>query len=379
MINVLFLFEEDEIIIPCYSTDKFIDIINKFCKIVNIDLKDLYFSYNGFYLKKETELILNEFPNPLYKDLKYLIIFVNRHKYISIYEDQIKISKNLLCPICKQNIEIIIKNSLYRNLVLYECKNNHQINNFSKDEFEKNYFTTLEYCDTCKKSQIFNNKIYTCENCKIKLCQKCKLNHEQDHVFTNYYDGTEITLKYKIDKTKNEIKIFGLDFEMENVEKCRMIIEGKEYIIKDYFNLEKLKEKKDILEIKLKGVNNIERITNMFNGCNSLIFVSDFDTSNIRDMSGVFSNCSSLEILPDISKWDTSNVYSMKKMFDECYNLHSIPDISKWNVSKVRDMEKMFNECRNLSTLPDISNWDTFNVNNMEKMFEGCVFLSGIQ
>ena len=43
----------------------------------------------------------------------------------------------------------------------------------------------------------------------------------------------------------------------------------------------------------------------------------------------MFSNCISLELLPDISKWDTSNVINMSKMFNFCLLLLSLPDISK--------------------------------------------------
>ena len=38
-------------------------------------------------------------------------------------------------------------------------------------------------------------------------------------------------------------------------------------------------------------------------------------------MSNMFSQCSSLISLPDISKWDTKNVTKMSDMFSECHNL----------------------------------------------------------
>ena len=33
-------------------------------------------------------------------------------------------------------------------------------------------------------------------------------------------------------------------------------------------------------------------------------------------MSGLFENCKSLEIIPDISKWNTSNVTQMDRLFE---------------------------------------------------------------
>ena len=55
----------------------------------------------------------------------------------------------------------------------------------------------------------------------------------------------------------------------------------------------------------------------------------------IKDMSYMFSYCSSLSSLPDISKWNTINVNNMSYMFSECSSLSSLPDISKWNTTNV--------------------------------------------
>ena len=51
----------------------------------------------------------------------------------------------------------------------------------------------------------------------------------------------------------------------------------------------------------------------------------------------MFQECNSLISLPDISQWDISNVSNISLMFQECYSLISLPDISKWNTSKVTD------------------------------------------
>ena len=59
-------------------------------------------------------------------------------------------------------------------------------------------------------------------------------------------------------------------------------------------------------------------------------------------MSHMFYNCSSLSSFPDISNWDTSNVTNMSEMFDKCLSLSSLPDISKWNTSNVYNMSYMF-------------------------------------
>ena len=52
-------------------------------------------------------------------------------------------------------------------------------------------------------------------------------------------------------------------------------------------------------------------------------------------MSSMFYGCSSLSLLPDISKWNTNNVTDMSFMFSGCSSLSSLSDISKWNTNNV--------------------------------------------
>ena len=65
-------------------------------------------------------------------------------------------------------------------------------------------------------------------------------------------------------------------------------------------------------------------------------------------MRGLFCDCSSLSILPDISKWDTNNVINMSLMFCNCNNLLSLPDLAEWNTNKVDDIKSMFTNCNKL-------------------------------
>ena len=117
----------------------------------------------------------------------------------------------------------------------------------------------------------------------------------------------------------------------------------------------------------------------MFFKCSSLISlpdISEWDTSNVTDMSGMFGLCSSLISLPDISKWDTSNVNNMCVMFAFCSSLISLPDISKWDISNVTDMSGMFCGCSKLESFPNIFKWDTSKVIKMNYMFSNCLSLS---
>ena len=115
---------------------------------------------------------------------------------------------------------------------------------------------------------------------------------------------------------------------------------------------------------------------NMFFICLNLLSldVSGWDTSNVTDMSYMFSNCSLATL--DLSGWDTSNVTNMRRMFIDCRSLATL-DVSGWNTSKVTDMHYMFYACLNLLSL-DVSGWDTSNVTDMNNMFCGCSALTSL-
>lgn len=80
----------------------------------------------------------------------------------------------------------------------------------------------------------------------------------------------------------------------------------------------------------------------------------------------MFFDCNSLENI-DLSNFDTSNVTSMNGMFVKCYALKEL-DLSNFNTSKVTDMLNMFQYCTSLTKL-NISSFDTSNVTNMNSMF----------
>ena len=65
-------------------------------------------------------------------------------------------------------------------------------------------------------------------------------------------------------------------------------------------------------------------------------------------------------------------------MFSNCSSLISIPDISKWNVINVENMSRIFINCKSLSSMPDISNWKTQHVKIMDGilklMFDSLLF-----
>ena len=213
---------------------------------------------------------------------------------------------------------------------------------------------------------IINNKDNNIQNL-LNIYNKMK-NKYNDEININYIIGN------------NRVKLFDDHFIKNNKNNCKIIIEDKEYELLEEFNTNKLKKKDKILQIKLKGIQNITNTSYMFRECpiNSLPDISNWNTSNITDMSLMFNCCSLLNSLPDISNWNTSNVTDMSCMFNWCAALNSLPDISKWDTSNVTNMSLMFNCCSSLNSLPDISKWNTSNVTNMDGMFNGCSKLKNI-
>ena len=153
----------------------------------------------------------------------------------------------------------------------------------------------------------------------------------------------EITIKYKIGK-EDKIRIFGDEFVKNNKDSFQMIINDNSYELSSYYNIKTEKEN-EILEIKLKQIKDITNASRMFSECSSLIELPDIsklNMNNVTDMSYIFYKCSELSSLTDISKWNTKNAITLESMFDNCSKLSSLPDISKWNTNNVTNISGLF-------------------------------------
>ena len=104
------------------------------------------------------------------------------------------------------------------------------------------------------------------------------------------------------------------------------------------------------------------------------IDLSEFDTSNVEDMKGMFVGIANSPnnphpIIPDpidFSKFNTSKVTNMSQMFINSL-LPSI-DIGHFNTSNVTNMDVMFSGAKNVTTL-NLANWDTRKVVYMNSIF----------
>lgn len=99
------------------------------------------------------------------------------------------------------------------------------------------------------------------------------------------------------------------------------------------------------------------------NAKNKYGHITDWDTSEVTDMSGLFQNYRGFN--QNIGKWVTSNVSNMDGMF---YNAKKFnQDISGWDVSKVETMKYMFEDA--ISFNQNIGSWDVSNVTDC-KLFD---------
>lgn len=133
----------------------------------------------------------------------------------------------------------------------------------------------------------------------------------------------------------------------------------------------------EYLDVSNFNTSNVGDMSYMFDGLESLgsLDVSRFDTSHVRTMSGMFRGLKRVEQL-NVSNFDTTHVGSMAFMFEGMESLRDL-DVSHFNTSSVGYMENMFKGLKSISSL-NVHNFDTINVVDMSSMFEGMESLRSI-
>ena len=192
----------------------------------------------------------------------------------------------------------------------------------------------------------------------------------------------EICLIYIANKEMTRTKIFGYNFVQRNKNKCKIIYHNHSFELAEYFNEELNVKESPYIKIKLRLIVQIFDFSYMFDNCISLISVyipykNELNLTYINDKSFYDSKYNTFEDDDDnkivffmYSK--EIEIKSIECIFSNCSSLKSLPDISIWNINKVKSLYRMFFGCNSLISLPDLSKWNTNNVTNMRGIFEGC-------
>ena len=120
---------------------------------------------------------------------------------------------------------------------------------------------------------------------------------------------------------------------------------------------------------------NVSTMGGMFENCSLLqnLYINNFNTSRLSGMWFMFARCSALTTL-DLSSFDTSKATSTSNMFNGCASLVTL-DLSNFNTSNMTSMTAMFANCSSLASL-DLSGFNTSKVTNMSNMFSQCKVLT---
>ena len=255
--------------------------------------------------------------------------------------------------------------------------------------------TVLEINDSVEDEQISTLAINT-----VEFLDKEKFRDNFPESVTNLYFGTKsdydlskctktidlgnnYTLYTSDENISSAFIICGDDMEIIFPEDSSSLFEFKsslKYITFKHIDTSYVKNMSrmfsdcnDLTTLDLSNFNtdNVANMKMMFYECQNLtsLDVSNFNTENVTDMYGMFGGCNRIAIL-NLSNFNTEKVTNMDFMFIGCKSLTSL-DVSNFNTSNVTGMYEMFNHCQSLTSL-DVSNFNTGNVTSMDRMFNDC-------
>ena len=438
MAQVEFSFKGVSTIIQCNLDEKMKNIFQKFIDKTQIINKNIFYSYDG-KTEINKELTFEEVASPEDKTKNKMNIIVLENKLESDLEKKVIIkSKNIICPECKENIKMEIKNF---KINLYECQNGHKMENILLNEFEylQNKDLNSRKCDICNK--INNDNFYKCLTCNNNICPLCTSNHCKNHKIINYDD------KYYLCKKHNEKYITYCDNCKINL--CALCEPHKSHNKITYSdvlpNKEELFEKKKELKDKIYLINNdikvlINILNSVMNNINiyykinediidnynnnenlnyeTIYYLNQFkaddsilnelnkiiECNNIKDkFNNIFNiytkmNIDEINIIYKVTNKEVKlfNESFVKKNKNNCkliinekeqelkekYNFglfSSKKDTLKVilkGITNIINAADMFDNCKSLLSLPDIDKWDTSNITNMAWMFSNCSLLS---
>ena len=210
-------------------------------------------------------------------------------------------------------------------------------------------------------------------NAKIR-----KLSGESENSISNGFNNVIFGIERSniIDQSKNLISVDEPDSDYQifawfdsDTKTIKYYSEGQKIFLnsnssKAFIGLKELHEL-DVSNFDTSNVNDMSRMFAYLENIEDLD-LSNFKVKNVKNMEYMFSNVSKLTNL-NLSSFNTSKVTNMSNMFSRMYSLTSL-NLSSFDTSKVTDMNHMFSEASKLISL-NLSSFDTSNVTNMRDMF----------
>ena len=357
MVEVIFNFNGKESIFNTEPEEKLEEIINKFISKLPKNNETLDFIYNGIKLNKNLTFKQQATNND--QKRKKINILVRKKSTTKGEENFIK-SKFVICPECKENTRIIIKD--YK-IHLYECKNGHKIDNILLEDFEKtqNIDKSKLVCNICNCKRLDNANIhdfYKCSTCEINLCPYCKSIHNENHICINYDQKNFIcgihkeTFIYYCKNCKKDL-CFLCESEHKNCDLIlyRKIIKDKIEIEKEIIKLsEKINEFNNTLDNIIKILNEVKKyINNYYNIIYDIFknyspkFRNYQILQNINEINN--SNHIVLEELDQIIKEKNLNI-QFQKIFDIYEKMNYTNEITmKYKIDTNIDSVSIFGRC----------------------------------
>ena len=185
--KITFLYNGVSETLECNKEELMDAIYRRYTKKINVDIKKVFFLYNGSMINQEEKL--NDIAKS--EDMIYMLVLDLEGE---VENDSLKQSKDIICPICN---EICLINFKDYKITFSDCKNGHRFTKTMLDEFLD--FQKIDeskiLCDKCekgnekKKSEVNNNLFHKCCTCNINLCPLCNNKHrknEKKHLIINY-------------------------------------------------------------------------------------------------------------------------------------------------------------------------------------------------
>ena len=368
--------------IQCDLNDKMKEICQKFSSKIQVDLNNLFFLYNGS--KINNQLTFKQLINKLDSKINEMKILAFDSIDNNIKNENMKRSKEIICPQCNEQILITFDNYIVN---LNNCINGHNLNNVNISEFDKTQYVDFSKikCNNCNnnKANSYNNEFYICLKCGIKLCPVCKSNHDRKHHIINYDQKDYICNKHNNGYIKycNECKKnFCLKCEKEHKghqntyfgnilldedELIKIDKKLKEIMIKFNKDILNLNENKNIKDNNMLTKENIKKINKnieiYYNQFNNLINIYNDNNTNYQIIRNIDKFIKNNEIIEEDlnSIINEKNIDTKFKNLKKLYNKIINEDIQSNTLSDIEIFSNVVNNfCKKKRQMIDYSKYE---------------------